>query len=387
MSVLVPISRSGLSVDQVDEAVRLARQGVEYRQVAKRVACSLSTLYLLLGPGVGSRGRRRAEAHLSMAEREEIRAGIERGESLRAIARWLGRDVSCVSREVKRNGGRDAYRAYRADERAAQAACRPQARRIASNERLRLAIEAKLVERWSPEQISQHLKGAYPDDESMRASHETIYQSLFVQTRGSLRKELTQYLRSGRTRRKPQGSVETRGKLTNMVNIRERPAEALDRAVPGHWEGDLLLGANQRSQIGTLVERKTRFVMLVKLQGRTTEVVVKALAEKIQALPEALWRTLTWDQGRELAAHEKLTIDTGVKVYFCDPQSPWQRGSNENTNGLLRQYFPKGTDLSRHTQSDLDAVADQLNTRPRQTLGWRTPAEMYAQETTVAMTS
>ncbi len=221
----------------------------------------------------------------------------------------------------------------------------------------------------------------------MRASHETIYQSLFVQTRGSLRKELTQYLRSGRTRRKPQGSVEARGKLTNMVNIRERPAEALDRAVPGHWEGDLLLGANQRSQIGTLVERKTRFVMLVKLQGRTTELVVKALAEKIQALPEALRRTLTWDQGKELAAHEKLTIDSGVKVYFCDPQSPWQRGSNENTNGLLRQYFPKGTDLSRHTHADLDAVADQLNTRPRQTLGWRTPAEMYAQEATVAMTS
>jgi len=248
-------------------------------------------------------------------------------------------------------------------------------------------VEEKLELRWSPEQIGHHLRAAYPHDEGMRVSHETIYQSLFVQSRGALRKELTSYLRTRRTSRKARNRIEARGKLSNMVLVRERPAEADDRAVPGHWEGDLVLGKAQRSQIGTLVERKTRFVMLFELpKGRAAEEVRDALAKRIQGLPEALRRTLTWDQGKEMAQHERFTIDTGVRVFFCDPHSPWQRGSNENTNGLLRQYFPKGTDLSVHTQADLDVVADQLNTRPRQTLGWKTPAEMYAQEAGVALT-
>jgi len=377
-----------LNLDKVDELVRLARQGVDYRQIAKSVSFALATVYAIVGPSVGSRQERRSPAHLKLSEREEIRAGIERGDSLRAIARSLNRNVSCVSREVKRNGGRAAYRAWRADERAVQAAKRPREAKITAKPELRRAIEEKLKKRWSPQQIAQHLKSRYPHDESMQASHETIYQSLFVQTRGSLRKELTAYLRTKRQNRKPRGREETRGKLTNMINIRERPAEAEDRAVPGHWEGDLRLGARQHSQIGTLVERKTRFVMLLALpDGRSTELVVNALSERILSLPDALRRTLTWDQGKELAAHERFTIKTGVPVYFCDPHSPWQRGSNENTNGLLRQYFPKGTDLRAYSQADLDAVADELNTRPRQTLGWRTPAEMYAQEAGVALTT
>jgi len=384
----MPDHRRRLSADQVDELVRLARQGVDYRQIARSVSCALSTVYAIVGPSARSRAERRAPVHLKLFEREEIRAGIERGESLRAIARSLNRNVSCISREVKRNGGRAAYRAWRADERAVQAMRRPREAKITAKPELRRAIEKKLEKRWSPQQIAQHLKSHYPHDESMQASHETIYQSLFVQTRGALRKELTAYLRTKRQSRKPRGRLETRGKLTNMINIRERPAEAEDRAVPGHWEGDLILGARQHSQIGTLVERKTRFVMLLALpEGRSTELVVSALSERILSLPDALRRTLTWDQGKELAAHQRFTIKTGVPVYFCDPHSPWQRGSNENTNGLLRQYFPKGTDLRAHSQADLDAVADELNTRPRQTLGWRTPAEMYALETGVALTT
>lgn len=364
MSLLLSDYRRRLSADQVDELVRLARRGVDYRQVAKRVSCALSTVYALVGPSAGSREQRRSPAHLRLAEREEIRAGIERGESLRAIARSLNRNVSCVSREVKRNGGRAAYRAWRADERAAQAAKRPREAKISAKPELRRAIEAKLKKRWSPQQISQHLKSRYPHDESMQASHETIYQSLFVQTRGALRKELTAYLRTKRQSRKPRGRVETRGKLTNLINIRERPAEAEDRAVPGHWEGDLILGARQHSQIGTLVERKTRFVMLLALsEGRSTELVVHALSERVLSLPDALRRTLTWDQGKELAAHQRFTIKTGVPVYFCDPHSPWQRGSNENTNGLLRRYFPHGIDFSTINQTRLQEVEASQNRR------------------------
>ncbi len=266
---------------------------------------------------------------------------------------------------------------YRADERALRLTRRPRARKLAQNPTLRAVVEARLTERWSPQQISDHLRSTFAHDASMQVSHETIYQALFVQTRGSLRKELTAFLRSGRTRRKPHSRKETRGKLANMISIRERPAEASDRAVPGHWQGDLILGRHQRSAIGTLVERSTCFVMLLELPHGTAEAVRTALARQILTLPEALRRSLTWDQGKELAEHQRFTIDTGVQVYFCDPHIPWQRGSKENTNGLLRQYFPKGTDLRVHDQAHLDAVADQLNRRPRKTLGGRPPADVH----------
>jgi len=319
-----------LTVDEVDELVRLARVGVAYRSIAARVRCALSTVYLLAGGPRQAGADGRSTRHFSLAEREEIRLGLAGGESLRGIAERLGRDVSSVSREVARNGGREAYRAYLADERAWRASRRPRDPTLLANDRLRGVVEKKLELRWSPEQISGWLNGAFPHDVGMRVSHETIYQSLFVQGRGALRKELTSYLRTRRSSRKARGRVETRGKLTNMILIRERPAEADDRAVPGHWEGDLLLGKAQRSQIGTLVERKTRFVLLLELpQGRGAEEVRDALAKRVQGLPEALKRTLTWDQGKEMAEHERFTIDTGVKVYFCDPHSPWQRGSNE----------------------------------------------------------
>jgi transposase, IS30 family len=251
---------------------------------------------------------------------------------------------------------------------------------------LRRVIEEKLEQRWSPQQIAQHLRRVYPHDEGMRASHETIYQSLFVQARGSLRRELTRYLRTRRMSRKPRSRTETRGRIVDMVHVRERPPEAQDRFVPGHWEGDLLLGARGRSAIATLVERKTRLVLLVALPDMA-EVVSAALGSAIVALPAALRRSLTWDQGKEMAGHVRFTSDMGVPVFFCDPHSPWQRGSNENTNGLLRDYYPKGTDFSVLTQADLDAVADELNSRPRQTLQWRTPAEVYAHETGVALTT
>jgi len=378
----------GLSLDSIDELVRLARAGVPYRELAVRAPCALSTVYEHLGAATLVLRHHRAAHHLRVEEREEIRAGIVRGDSLRAIARTLHRSVSCLSREVERNGGRGAYRAYRADQRAVQAARRPRSGKIASRAELRRVIEAKLEQRWSPEQIAHHLRTQYPHDEGMQASHETIYQSLFVQARGSLRRELTKYLRTKRMARRSRSRAETRGRIVDMVHVRERPPEAEDRAVPGHWEGDLLLGGRSRSAIATLVERKTRLVLLVALpDGRTTEAVTAALSSKIVTLPEALRRSLTWDQGKEMAAHARFTSDTGVPVFFCDPHSPWQRGSNENTNGLLRDYFPKGTDFGAFTQADLDTVADELNTRPRQTLGWRTPAEVYAQDVAVALTA
>lgn len=386
-NVTVP-SPFGLDLDTIDELVRLGRSGVPYRQIAAHARCALSTVYEHLGAAVLVQRHQRSARHLRLAEREEIRAGLERGESLRAIARSLRRNVSCISREVARNGGRVAYRAYRADQRAVRAAARPRERRIASHAALRRVVEEKLERRWSPQQIAQHLRCVYPHDERMRASHETIYQSLFVQARGSLRRELTRYLRTRRMSRKARSRTETRGRIVDMVHIRERPPEAEDRAVPGHWEGDLVLGARGRSAIATLVERKTRLVILVALpDGRMTEVVTAALGRAIVALPEALRRSLTWDQGKEMAGHVRFTSETGVPVFFCDPHSPWQRGSNENTNGLLRDYFPKGTDFSVITQAELDTVADELNSRPRQTLQWRTPAEVYAQEAGVAFTT
>jgi IS30 family transposase len=313
---------------------------------------------------------------LSLLEREEIRAGIAAGESFRAIARRLGRAPSTVSREVGGVRGRARYRATRADDLACLRALRPKRSKLAANARLRRAVVGMLELRFSPRQVSARLRLDYPDSPEMRIAPETIYQSLYVQSRGRLRKDLARYLRSGRTRRKPRRSSCQRVRIPDLVSISERPPEAADRAVPGHWEGDLLVGKQNRSYIGTLVERHTRYVMLSYLgNDASTETVTQKIAERILELPEHLRLSLTWDRGGEMARHLDFTITTGVQVYFCDPHSPWQRGSNENTNGLLRQYFPKGTDLAIHNQKQLDKVAAELNGRPRQTLGWHTPAE------------
>ena len=319
----------------------------------------------------------RSALRLSLAEREEISRGLAGGESLRAIARRLGRASSTVAREVAANGGRRRYRALPADRAALRRMRRPKPSKLAICARLRAVVEAKLEVRWSPTQISGWLVDTFPDDPEMRVSHETIYLSLFVQSRGALRKELTRSLRSGHTTRRSKGHtvMNGQGQLRGTLNIRERPAEAEDRAVPGHWEGDLLFGKRMKA-IATLVERKTRFVMLIALpNGHAADVVADALADKIVELPEQLRRSLTWDQGKEMAAHARFTVKTGVPVYFCDPRSPWQRGSNENTNGLLRQYFPKGTDLARLSQGHLNKIALRLNQRPRKTLDFENPAD------------
>jgi len=316
---------------------------------------------------------------LSMGEREEISRGIARCESLRSIACRLGRSPSTVSREVKVNGGYDQYRATAAHRGSRMRAKRPKTTKLEACPRLRRVVEEKLGLWWSPAQISLWLETEYGDDQEMQVSHETIYQSLFVQGRGALRKELWRSLRTGRASRRPQGrSRSTKGQIRDMVMISERPAEIEDRAVPGHWEGDLIMG-KRKTSIGTLVERHSRYVMLFHPQDNTAESVRVALTDTVTRLPEHLWKSLTWDQGKEMAEHTTFTIDTGIQVYFCDPKSPWQRGSNENTNGLLRQYFPKGTDLSLHTQDDLDQAAYSLNTRPRQTLGGMTPSDKLAE--------
>jgi len=319
----------------------------------------------------------RSPLRLSLCEREEISRGLAGGASLRTIACRLGRAPSTISREIAANGGRARYRALPADRAAVRRMRRPKPAKLAVCPRLRAVVEAKLLEYWSPTQISGWLVDTFPDDPEMRVSHETIYLSLFVQSRGALRKELTRYLRSGHATRRPKGHsvMNGQGQLGGTLNIRERPADANDRAVPGHWEGDLLFGKRMKA-IATLVERKTRFVMLIALpNGHTADVVADALAKKIVELPEQLRRSLTWDQGKEMASHARFTDETGVPVYFCDPASPWQRGSNENTNGLLRQYFPKRTEIAHYTQAELDAVAAQLNGRPRQTLGFKTPSQ------------
>jgi IS30 family transposase len=321
--------------------------------------------------------RPRSPLRLSVAEREEISRGLAAGWSFAAIARGLGRPTSTVSREVARNGDRRSYRAARADRSAQLRAARPKSAKLAQCPRLRTQVESDLRARWSPQQISARMRVQFPDEPEMRVSHETIYTSLFVQSRGTLRQELTGFLRTGRAVRRPQGRAsDDRGRIPGMVMISERPAEAEDRAVPGHWEGDLIVGRHSRSFIGTLVERTSRFVMLLHLpDGPGADSVTRALTQKILQLPVELRRSVTWDQGREMYFHRRFTVDTGVQLYFCDPHSPWQRGSNENTNGLLRQYFPKQTDLAAHTAEDLDAVARELNGRPRQTLGWKTPWE------------
>jgi IS30 family transposase len=368
-----------LSEREKQEIARLSATGLPSRLIGKEIGrhhrTVLDHLARLRRPAVPERAR--SALRLSFAEREEISRGLAGGASLRTIARRLGRASSTVAREVAANGGRRRYRACGADKAAVRRMRRPKPSKLATCARLRTVVESKLELRWSPQQISGWLVDEFPDEPEMRVSHETIYLSLFVQSRGALRKELARYLRSGHTTRRPQGHsvMNGQGQLRGTLNIRERPAEADDRAVPGHWEGDLLMGKRMHA-MATLVERKTRFVMLIALpNGHAADVVADALATKIVELPEQLRRSLTWDQGKEMAAHAKFSVKTGVPVFFCDPRSPWQRGSNENTNGLLRQYFPKRTEIAHFSQADLDAVAAELNGRPRQTLSWKTPSQ------------
>lgn len=369
-----------LLVEERSLVFELLGSGMPVRKVAGLFNCAETTVYGMLD----RRGESRRGApdwsdnprRLSLADREEIRVGIARGDSFREIARRLGRSASTISREVNRNGGRCGYVAFKAHRRARRMVARPKPGKLRGHRWLRRRVMMGLIKKWSPEQISRCLRLAFPDDESMRISPETIYKSLYVQARGELRKDLARNLRTGRTSRKSRGKAERRGRIPGMVMISERPPEADSRAVPGHWEGDLLIGKNGKSAIGTLVERKTRFLMLVALGGdRTTEVVCEKIGQKILELPEPLHQSLTWDQGREMADHVCFSKDTRIPVYFCDPHSPWQRGSNENTNGLLRQYLPKGTDLAVHGQVELDLIATQLNNRPRKTLDFKTPNE------------
>ena len=340
-----------------------------------------SSIFNLLAPTGGIRPppRKRSKSSLTLYEREEISRGLVATLSLRVIAAQLGRAPSTISREVKRNGGSNNYRATQADQAAWARAHRPKPCKLAGSPPLRRIVARKLRLLWSPKQIAGWLKRESPGDETKQVSHETIYRSLFVQARGVLKKELQQYLRSQRAiRRSRHASLKGNGlgQITNAISIRERPASVEDRAVPGHWEGDLIAGS-KNSYIATLVERHTRYVMLMKVKNKDTESVVSALIKQSKKLPTELYKSLTWDRGSELAAHQRFTLATDIKVYFCDPQSPWQRGSNENTNRLLRQYFPKGTDLSVHSQTKLNAVARQLNERPRETLGFETPAERF----------
>ena len=370
------------------ELQRQVRTGKRYVDAARLVGCSAKSVQRLLikTAGLKPRNLARSMLRLSVEEREEISRGLTSGTSCQVIAFGLNRSTSTVSRDVAANGGRQRYRAWRADERALRKAHRPKVSKLAGIPRLRREVERGLARRWSPQQIAARLCLAFPDDLEMRVSHETIYRSLFVQGRGALRKELTQCLRTGRAQRRPSRRAVGPGELKNMVLLSARPAEVDDRAVPGHWEGDLIVGKGCQSAIATLVERQTRFIMLCGLQGsRLAEDVKEALAKKILELPEHLRRSLTWDRGKEMGEHVRFTLDTGVQVYFCDPRSPWQRATNENSNGLLRQYFPKGTDLAGYSQSHLDGIANELNGRPRQTLGWSTPSEAFAR--VVAMTA
>jgi IS30 family transposase len=361
------------------EALRLRAQGLSFQQILARLDMSVGGLQIVLRPlgGVIRRdmvtvtGRR-----LSLEERVEIRIGLDRGWSYRQMGQRLDRGASTICREVAANGGRAGYRPVAAHHRADRLARRPKATKLGSNPPLCARVVTDLEAWLSPEQISQRLKAEAGRGGTLGVvSPETIYKSLYIQGRGELRRELARCLRSGRAVRKPQGRLEKRGKIPNMVMISDRPAEAQDRAVPGHWEGDLLVGKDGKSHMATLVERSTRYVMLAKIPNAKAETVKAALGEVVTRLPAHLWRSLTWDQGREMALHQLFTVETGIPVYFCNPHSPWQRGSNENTNGLLRQYFPKGTSLRGYSQEDLDRAAISLNGRPRETLGWQTPAE------------
>jgi len=365
------------------KAVGLIRAGGSNREAARALACSPASVdrWVIAAGGVFRDQVGRSDRNLSFDGRETISRGLAAKKSFAAIARELGRSTSTVSREVNANGGRELYRAGRADHRATSNAARPKTSRLVANPDLGEGVAQLLMVKWSPQQIAAFLREWFVDDPDMWVSHETIYQSLFVQGRGALRKELAACLRSGRARRRPLTKAASgRGKIPDMAMISTRPAEIEDRAVPGHWEGDLIIGAHSRSAIGTLVERTTRFLMLLWLpDGHRAEQVREAMQTKILELPEQLRLSVTWDQGKEMATHAKFTMATNMAVYFCDPHSPWQRGTNENTNGLVRQYFPKSTDLSVHSQADLDHVAAELNARPRQTLNWMPPSRALSQ--------
>lgn len=361
---------------QRQELWRRWKAGESVVEIAKAIGRMPTSVYGLLARhgGLAPPARRRSVLALRLEEREEISRALAGGESLRGIARALRRSPSTISREVHRHGGGGGYRACEADKRAWDRGLRPKLCKLAQNDRLQRAVAEKLRMEWSPQQISAWLERQYAADETMRVSHEAIYRTLFIQARGALKKELLGHLRSRRQMRSSKKPGQGGGQISEAISIRERPAEAQDRAVPGHWEGDLLCGGKS-TQIATLVERHSRYVMLVKLKNKDSEQVARALAKHVLKLPATLRRSLTWDRGSELAAHKDFTVATDVKVYFCDPHSPWQRGSNENTNGLLRQYFPKGSDLSVFSQRQLDEVAHRLNTRPRMTLGWDNPAD------------
>jgi transposase, IS30 family len=372
-----------LSAEQKRLAFRLRAQGWQLVDIAREIGCTAPMVGIMVRDGRHIEGApfgwEPRPGCLTIDERERILLGIGRGESLSAIARGLGRSPSTVTREVNANGGREAYSAWAAHRRAGAEARRPKPCKLRRGRLLRV-VARDLQRLWSPQEISRRLPLDYPDDPEMRVSHETIYQSLFVQGRGELRRELARCLRSGRTTRRPRGTTERRGRLPGMVMISDRPAEAQDRAVPGHWEGDIILGEGGRSAVGTLVERSTRLLLLLDLGGdRSAQAVDAAMRKTIADLPKELCRSITWDQGAEMAKHAEFTITTGVPIYFCDPHAPWQRGSNENTNGLLRQYLPKGTDLSRVSTADLRRIQRSLNGRPRKTLGYMTPSEKFAE--------
>lgn len=364
------------------EIQRRVTAGETFASAAKAVGCSTKSIqrFMVWTGAMRPKVRMRSARQLSLADREEILRGLLAGEAFREMATRLGRAPSTISREVGKNGGRRCYRVSRAEDAAVRHARRPKPYKLVENQTLRREVERRLSLRWSPQQISARLVRDYPDDQEMRVSHETIYRSLFVQARGALRKELAACLRTGRTQRCSHKRTEHSGtgRLREMVMISERPPEAADRAIPGHWEGDLLMGKGGRSAIGTLVERSSRYVMLVHLpNGRTAEAVRLALTRQVHGMPAELRRTLTWDQGKEMAEHAKFSVATNVSVFFCDPHSPWQRGSNENSNGLLRQYFPKTRDLTDITRAELRAVARELNARPRQALNWMKPCEVF----------
>ena len=373
--------RRGFTTAEKTELWDRWQRGESLKAIGRAFGKPSSSIYNQVAPHGGIRPvpRCRSRLALTLSEREEISRGIAGQQSARSMARLLGRSPSTVSRELSRNGGYDRYRAALADDKAWVRSRRPKRCKLANNPRLRRVVASKLRLNWAPEQIAGWLKRANPKDECNRVSHETIYRSLFVQARGALKKELLGHLRSRRTiRRSKQAGLngDGRGQIKDLVSIRERPAAVEDRAVPGHWEGDLLAGS-KNSYIATLVERHTRYVMLAKVANKDTQTVVSALIKQAKKLPDELYKSLTWDRGKELTDHRRFSLATNIDVYFCDPQSPWQRGSNENTNGLLRQYFPKGTDLSEHSQAHLNKVARQLNERPRETLQFETPAERF----------
>ncbi len=372
--------RVGFSAGQSAELWERWKRGEGLKAIGRVLGKPSSCIFAHIKPsgGIKPPARRRSRLALSLAEREDISRGLVAGRSVRSMARALGRSPSTVSREIVRNGGSRWYRAAAADRRAWKQALRPKLCKLAVHGQLRQAVAAKLERNWSPEQIAGWLKRMHPGTEACQVSHETIYRSLYVQARGVLKKELMQHLRSRRPIRRSRHATQKRRKIANAVSIRERPASIEDRAVPGHWEGDLLCGS-KISRIVTLVERHSRYVMLAKVPNGETKTVVNALIKQARKLPDELYKSLTWDRGKELTDHQRFTMETNIAVYFCDPQSPWQRGTNENTNRLLRQYFPHGTDLTSYSQAHLNSVARELNERPRKTLDFQTPAERFSQ--------